>query len=348
MNRVYRRFVIGLCCALAAMLALCAAIVITVDPFFHYRDPDPEGEVWFEERYQTAGLLRTQEYETILMGTSLAANYRADWFDESFGTTTVKATFPNGGFHEFDVALNYAYTQQDVKRLIFGLDPNILARDPSEAPDELPEYLYDSNPLNDAPYLWSKSVLSRSVYAAREKAQGSTEPLQAAFLWDDEDMYFSRANALKGYPRPEAVAEEAPADKLLAACGENLAVVEGWVEAHPETEFLFYYSPYSILFWDKMDRQGETEAMFTMLSYATKELLQYENVEIHCFLTDLDIITNLDHYTDHIHVSGDITHMMSAAMAADTYRLTEENYQSQLDTLHDFVVNYDYEKIFES
>ena len=31
------------------------------------------------------------------------------------------------------------------------------------------------------------------------------------------------------------------------------------------TEFVFFFSPYSILFWDKMDRLGQTEAMLTLL-----------------------------------------------------------------------------------
>jgi len=347
MEKSYRRFAVGLLAALALVFVLCAAIVITVDPFFHYRTPDPTGEVWFEERYQMAGLLRTQEYETILMGTSLAANYRAEWLDEAFSTSAVKITFPNGGFHEFDVALDYAYTRQDVQRLVFGLDPNILARDPAEAPDELPEYLYDANPFNDAPYLWSKSVLTRSVYVAMEKAQRNTEPLQEAFLWDDETMYFSRNNAIKSYPRPEVSSAQAAAEAFLPACEENLAVVESWIAEHPETEFHFYFSPYSILFWDKMQRQGETEAMFTMLAYAAERLLAYDNVSLHCFLTDTDIITNLDNYTDHIHVSDEITHFMVEAMEEGTCLLTEENYRAQLEALHTFVVNYDYESIFQ-
>ena len=93
------------------LLALCAAAVYLVDPFFHYRAPDPEGEVWFDQRAQGAGLLRSQEYETILLGSSLAANYRPFWFDVFYETTTVKITFPNGGFREFGQALDYANTQ---------------------------------------------------------------------------------------------------------------------------------------------------------------------------------------------------------------------------------------------
>ena len=347
MEKAYRRFAVGLLVALGILFLLCAAVVIRIDPFFHYRDVDPEGEVWFEERYQMAGLLRTQDYETVLMGTSLAANYRPEWLDTAFDTSAVKVTFPNGGLHEFDVALDYAYTRQDIKRLVFGLDPNILARDPAAAPDELPEYLYDNNPFNDARYLWSKSVLTRSVYVAMEKAKGNTEPLQEAFLWDSETMFFSRNTAIGSYPRPEESGTVAAEDAFLGYCEENLSVVESWIREHPETEFHLYLSPYSILFWDKMARQGETEAMFTMLYYAVEKLLPYENVSVHCFLTDTDIITNLDNYTDHIHVSGEITEFMVGAMAEGTYVLTEENYRTQLEALHDFVVNYDYESIFQ-
>jgi len=345
MEKSYKPFAVGLLAALAAAFLLCAAIVICIDPFFHYHSPDPNGEVWLEERYQMAGLLRTQDYESVFMGTSLAANYRAGWVDEAFDTSAVKITFPNGGMNEFDTALNYAYSQQDVARVIIGLDPNILARDPAQAPDELPKYLYDDNPFNDAPYLWSKFTLTRSVYAAMEKARGNTATLQEAFLWDH--IWFSRQTALVSYVRPEVQDTAAPADAFLPYCEENLAVAEQWFLSHPETEFHVFFSPYSILYWDKMQRQGETEAMFAALDYAIERLLTYDNVSLHCFMTDLSIITDLGYYGDHIHISEKLTEFMVNAMAEGTHLLTKENYRTQLEALHDFVVNYDYESIFQ-
>ena len=165
MKQSYRRWSVGLLAGFLAVLTLSAGTVWAVDPFFHYHDPDPEGEVWFDERYQNAGLLRSQQYETVLMGTSLAENYRPFWFDVFYKTSTVKTAFPNGGFHEFSQALDYAFEKQDVKRVIFGLDPNILARPAAQAPDQLPAYLYDDDPWNDGAYLFSKDVLLRAGYA---------------------------------------------------------------------------------------------------------------------------------------------------------------------------------------
>ena len=254
------------------LLILCAAVVWYVDPFFHYHAPDPDGEVWFDQRAQSAGLLRTQQYDTLFMGSSLAANFRPQWFDVYYDANTVKVTLPNGGFEEFTTALNYAYSQQDVKRVIFGLDPNLLARAPEDAPNQLPTYLYDDNPWNDGQYLLNKDVLMRSGYTVLKKYSGETQPLADAFLWDG-NVYFHKDLALAGYDRPEVSETTATADAFLEHAHANLSYVTDWLEQHPDTDFHFFFSPYSILFWDKMDRQGETEAMLTLLENTIAALL---------------------------------------------------------------------------
>ena len=152
---------------------------------------------------------------------------------------------------------------------------------------------------------------------------------------------------MAGEQRPEAEDTVLPEDAFFAVCDENLAVVKSWLTEHPDTEFIFYYSPYSILFWDKMERQGRTDAMFAALKYATEQLLAYDNVKIQCFLTDIDTITDLDNYADHIHVAGRVTWKMSKAMAGTENLLTPENYAEKLDALREYVVNYDYESIWE-
>ncbi len=346
MNKTYRRFAAMLLLTALLVLGLCAGTVRLVDPFFHYHSPDPEGEVWFDQRYQCAGLLRSQSYQTVFMGSSLAANYRPFWFDVFYDTSTVKVTFPNGGFGEFGQALDYAFSRQKVERVIFGLDPNLLARSPAEAPAELPAYLYDDDPWNDAPYLLNKDVLLRSAYTVLKKRAGQTQPLQDAFLWDG-NVYFSKELALAGYQRPEPTGAVLPPDAFLENSRANLREVRRWLETYPDAEFVFFFSPYSILFWDKMQRTGETEAMLAMLDDATAALLSYENAEVQFFMADPAIITDLDNYADHIHVAGRVTYAMAEAMPTGKYRLTEENRAETLDALRDIVVHYDYDGIWD-
>lgn len=345
MKNPKKRWTAALLLTFVVLLGLCGGTVRLVDPFFHYHDPDPEGEVWFDQRAQGAGLLRSQEYETVLMGSSLAANYRPFWFDVFYETSTVKVTFPNGGFGEFTRALDYACTQQDVERVIFGLDPNLLARDPAEEPDQLPEYLYDTNPWNDGQYLLNKDVLMRSGYTLLKKMSGETQSIQDAFVWDG-NVFFSKELALAGYERPEATGETLAADAFLENGRANLERVTGWLEQYPDTEFIFFFSPYSILFWDKMNQLGQTEAMLTLLQETVETLLQYDNAELQFFMADTEVITNLENYADHIHVAGRVTYRMAQAMPTGQYRLTKETYVEVLDGLRDFVVHYDYEQIW--
>ena len=54
MKTPYQRWAAALLLTAAVLLALCAGTVRLVDPFFHYHDPDPEGEGWFDQRAQGA------------------------------------------------------------------------------------------------------------------------------------------------------------------------------------------------------------------------------------------------------------------------------------------------------
>ena len=347
MQSLKRRWAAAVLGMFLILCALCAGAVRTVDPFFHYRDPDPEGEVWFDQRAQGAGLLRSQTYETVFMGSSLAANYRPFWFDVFYDTSTVKITFPNGGFREFGQALDYACSRQDVKRVIFGLDPNLLSRSPAEEPDQLPLYLYDDDPWNDGQYLLNKDALLRSAYVVLKKAQGEVQSIQDAFVWDG-NVFFSRQLALAGYTRPEETGTALPPDAFRENCAAHLAAVTGWLERYPDIQFIFYFSPYSVLFWDRADRLGETEAVLAMLEEATQTLLAYDNAELQFFMGDTEIITNLDNYADHIHVAGRVTYRLAEAMPTGKYRLTEENRRETLDALREFVIHYDYDGIYEA
>ena len=111
--------------------------------------------------------------------------------------------------------------------------------------------------------------------------------------------------ALEEYTRPDIAPEPMPRDGLLADAAKNLAVAASWAKRYPEVEFDFYFSPYSILYWDKIGRMGETDAVFAALELACETLLPYENVTLHGLLFDRDIIEHLDYYCDYVHHSDE-------------------------------------------
>lgn len=346
MKQAYKRWVCGLLAACAVLLAACAAVVYFVDPCLYYRIPEDWDPVLFSERYQAAGLAKNVPADTVLMGTSLAANYRGSEIAGTFGTTAVRITIPDGYLSEFDKTMDVLFRSQDPQRVIFGLDANILVRDESGLTSAMPDYLYNDNPFDDVKYLINKDTLYYSAYVLMANRWDEADTLDEGFTWDG-DVWWNHATALANYTRPEIVQETVAADAYLRHASDNLDVVEGWITAHPETEFDIFFPPYSILFWDKTARLGETEAVFAALDLACERLLQYDNVRLYNFLMDPDIVLDLDNYCDYVHHSGAVCTQVLAKMAAGECRMTEENYRDTLAQWRDFVVDYDYEKYWD-
>lgn len=342
-----RNFFVLVLAGVLLCFSILVGLVSWADPFFVVGGiQEGETAVFDNQRYEMAGLIRHQDYAAVVMGTSLAANYRASWFTQELGVDTLKITFPDGWISEFDTALRLAFdTHQGLDQVFFGLDPNILIRPDSQRTVELPQYLYNSNPLDDVEYLLNADTYQRM---ARGWLQGQAQagvPLDEAYIWDGA-YTFSKASALAGYARPEISQTQLPEDAYLAAAEENLSVVRSWAQTHPDTQFTIWFAPYSILYWDKMIREGSEQAVLAAVEYAAGELMQLDNVTVCCYLDDFDTITNLDNYTDHIHCSGQVTAALAEKMMAGEGALTPENYRARLDELESFVLQYDYESIF--
>ena len=342
-----KRFFIGALAGTAVCLGILMALISSQDPFFVLHGVE-EGEtaVFENQRYEMAGLIRHQEYSSVVMGTSLVANYHASWFTEGLGEETLKITFPDGWIAEFDTALDLAFrTHGELHNVFFCLDPNILVRPDSQRTVELPEYLYNQNPLDDVEYLLNADTFRLALKNWMARQAGQAVPLDEAYIWDG-NYVFSWANALWGYVRPEVSQTILPEDAYLEAAEENLDVICGWLEEHPDTRFVIWFPPYSILYWDKMIREGTAGAILTAVEYVSQRLLEYENVSLHCFLHNYNAICNLNYYTDHIHCSGDITYDTAQNLLAGNWRFTQENYRQRLEELREFVTGYDYAALY--
>lgn len=230
MKATCRRWFCGLLAGLLALLGLCAAVVYRVDPCFYYRLPQ-EGGAFFNERYQAAGMIRNVRADTVLLGTSMAANYRASWIGETLGGTGLRITIPDGYLSEFDQAVELLFRTQDPQRVIFGLDLNILVRDESGLTGAMPDYLYNKNPVDDVRYLLNKDTLYYSLYTIMTELWGTEQSLDEGFTWG-EGIWWNHLTALDNYERPEPAGETLPPDTYLDEAAGNLAVVEQIGRAH--------------------------------------------------------------------------------------------------------------------
>lgn len=125
-------------------------------------------------------------------------------------------------------------------------------------------------------------------------------------------------------------------DVYRAELDANIELLTSQVKAHPETQFVFFYPTYSMLWWDGIVRSGERDAYIYNEKEMTKALLAYDNVRIFCFQNDREVATNLDNYMDTIHFSPEINRRMLDKMIAGEDEMTLENYEEILDGVAQF------------
>ncbi len=331
-------FIIRFLVVVLVVLALIATIVIVFDPFYHYHKPWLGTKaVLNDKEYQCVGSLRNFDYDTLLVGSSVMENNDNSWYDEAYNVKSIKAIRSYGATADLCYLMDVAYESHDIKYVFYNIDPSSLQGEAVTTYESTgcPMYLYDKNPLNDIQYLFNKDVLFEKI----------PYQLASSFIGDyNEDLSYNWAKwkefgphmALGLYYRSNSEVEMMKETVYRDNLADNIALLTAQVEAHPDTEFIFFYPPYSMLWWDMTYRAGERDAVVYNELEMTKALLQYDNVKVFCFQTETDVTNNLDYYMDTIHFSPEINRRMLDHIIAGEYRVTQDNVTEVFEGVRDY------------
>ncbi len=318
------------------LLAAVIGAVVLFDPFYQYHKPLPGLKaVLTDKEYQCVGSLRNFDYDALIVGSSVCENYNNTWFDSGFGCKTIKAIRSYGATADLCYLLNVAYEEHDLKYVFYNIDPSSLSAstEPTYESTGCPMYLYDKNPFNDYQYTLNKDVIMEKIpYMLAHSFLGDYDEGDS-YNWA-QWKYFGADMATGLYTRLPEVKEMLPENTNSEELAGNLALLTAQVEAHPETTFKFFFSPYSMLWWDNAYRAGERDAVIYNEKQAVGTLLGYDNVEIYFYQDEEETITDLDNYMDMIHFSKDINYAVYDKLVNGEDRLTKENYEEKLDGMY--------------
>lgn len=313
-------------------LVMAAVLVIVADPFFHYHKPlFGLKTVASKPEYQCIGSIRNLEYDSILLGSSMADNYNTRLFDEYFGAKTVKAVNKSASVTDLTYYLKEALKEKEIKNVFYSMDIFSFTGDPEKVfPDEtMPKYLFNKNPFDDVNYVWNKDVIFESVpyMFARNFLEDYDEGL--AYSWAYSKT-FSKELTLSHYYRAEDVMPQKGPETYEETVNGNLDILVTIVEENPDVNFYFICPPYSMLWWDDNYRKGEEGQNLYISMQTAKRLLAYDNVRMFYFQNDEKIITNLDNYMDLIHFSDAVNDDIVRHMAEGEYEITLDNYEEEI------------------
>lgn len=340
------------------LLVAVIAAVVAFDPFFHYHKPLPGLKaVLTDKEYQCIGTLRTFDYDALIVGSSVCENYNNHWFDEGFSCTAIKAIRSYGATADLKYLLDSACEDRNLRYVFYNIDPSSLSAstEPTYVSTGCPMYLYDKNPWNDYQYTLNKDVLMEKLpYMLAFSFMGDYDEGNS-YNWA-QWKYFGADLAMGMYARKPAIAAMQAENTNEELLTQNIALLTSMANSHPDTTFKFFFSPYSMLWWDNAYRTGERDAVLYNEKKAIEALLACENAEIYFYQDDREVITNLDNYMDMIHFSKDINYRVYEKLAAGEGRLTEENYEEKINEMYqlseeiasDLIYNYYQRDVKES
>lgn len=330
---------------------LIAISMIIVDPYFHYHKP-LEGIAYrlYYERYINDGIAKNFTYDGIVTGTSMNQNFKTSEFDQYFDTNSVKMTFSGAGYEEISKNLKVALSSENtVSYVLWGLDYNGLIREHDwKGYEEYPEYLYDDSIWNDVSYIFNKTTLYQGLLLSLLRtAQGET---MTSF---DEYSAWERKTGLeeilKTYTRNERKEmEEGLTEDEKRMVKETIEHnILSLVNAHKDTTFLLFFSPYSVLYWESLVTEGTLVKQLEAEAIATSMLLECENIKLYSFTEETDITENVFNYSDKEHYKAEINSMILTWISQDNGRVTSENYIDRIQWKYNRYLNYDYNLIYE-
>jgi hypothetical protein len=352
--------------AAVAILLLAAALNYAVDPLQLFRPARLFPAMYSPaSRMQNAGLIRSQEFDTVFMGTSLAVHFRQSDIDRALGGRSLKLAMNGSNSHEQSFVLAAAMERRP-RRVVWQMDDWIFRDAPEiDADIFLPAGLYRRNARGVAEYLFSGAMARESLWLAM-RAIPPLDPLLArltnALMFkfpisrvDDINTLRADFDIAGSYKAQNALADfrnmTAPARLREVTVGYDAAAMVrnferdaiALIESNPDAVFDIYFAPYSILQFVAMrDASPATlSTVYDFSAYAVPRLLQFRNVRLHDFRDVREVTHDLNNYGDMIHHSPAIDLKVLSWLAEEKYAVDRAAPLASLDRLKAQVAAYE-------
>ncbi len=344
--------------ATAAIIAMAVGLNFMVDPLQLFRPARLFAAMYSPDtRMQDAGLIQSQQFDTVFMGTSLAIHFRQSDIDRIVGGRSLKLSMTGSNSHEQSFVLAAAMARHP-RRVIWQMDDWIFRDAPDIDSDiYLPADLYRRNAKGIASYLFSGATARESAWILARSIP-PLEPLVAKLTtgvmfkfpisrvddintlrpdFDVQGFYNAKAATadfirITDPVRSAYLAEDYNYDAMVKTF-EIDAI--GLIEKNPDVKFDIYFAPYSILQFAAMrDASPATlKIVYDFTAYAFPRLLQLPNVTLHDFRAVKQITHDLGNYSDVIHHSPAVDLKVLSWLAQRNYVVDKSAPTASLEQL---------------
>lgn len=319
--------VLTLALLISALLGIIGAVVL-IDPFEIYHratafiPPITNGT----QNYSNAGVGKSYDYDSVIIGSSMTENFTPSQLDRLLGGSFIKLPINGGSAFNNKQMMDLAFGTHDIRTVLYGLDLESMTYFYKTPKCEMPEYLYDDSLFNDVQYWFNRSVLA--IYIPRcLRTLGQRDDTLRDTMYNWGDLYtYGRDAVLPQVSVSSAEVAQGPLMEDPELSPQFMLNMEHnilpYIQGHPDTQFIFFFPPYSLLRWYGYYAQGSLNDFHVQKEAVIEALLPYENVRIYDFQAEIGWITDLNNYIDDGHYGPWINDAIVEAINEDRRRIT--------------------------
>lgn len=295
-----------------------------VDPFAHYRISSWYKITSKKQREVTPGLAKNAVYETVVLGSSMAENFKPSYIDKTLKTKSLKLCMSAMTAHEMNSLLKVIISNnKNIKHIILALDLYALTGSKTRIrTNKAPLYLYDNNFITDIFYLLNKETL-RFSFRMSTKQRGKKTNFDDMWYWGNYYTY-SKDRVLKTFANikfnASFVNHEYTRDIFIRNFNYNILSI---IKENPNIKFSIFYPPYSYLTYKDMKNKKWLHEGFAFKKYLTH--IKPSNLDIYDFQCVSKITQDLSNYRDITHYSPKINTFIIDSLRDKKYMQNNKN-----------------------
>lgn len=352
-----------------------------VDPYRIFHEPWVRDAYYANDtamRVEAAGIINTEHFDSIILGTSMAENFSAQEATRIFNSNFVNISSSGAWISERSLVLNYALNKRDLAHVIYSLDWGTLkSTSVAGRPIEPYTYLYDQNPFNDLliyalhPKIFRYALCRNPVVQSDLLCPQRKDDLETLVEWHSDSQHSKRFGGLKKWleardNRQFMGALKEISERIKEIDGSQVTAfdrktVERANARHkevlkenllihaakfPNTTFYLFFPPYSRLNFAilKQSTPQRFEEYLGILRLVVQECAKLPNVKVFGFETE-DFLDDLANYKDTSHYHQRFNSAMLHWMKNGQHELTPENLEPYIQTITDRAAAYSLREI---
>ena len=299
----------------------CILLVFAVDPYVCYHRSFVLRQVYQKSIAMIPGLLRHEDFDSMMIGSSMAQNFDVGEINSIFRVNCIKTTTAGLPSETLSVYLDKAIAARGkkLKKIFVCFDFWMFSKDGVRLHDRYkylyrdsffaPEYFFSADTFESV----FNAVLTNIVYpwdatAKQEADRNKMFANKPRIRYGKKILFRSIARDSGSVPQAGINIQRNIRRDLIAHICKN-----------PEIRFEIILPPYSIYYWALLKHHNLLEQNLELRNALAAELATFSNVRLHDLQAEKSVICEPDNYRDSTHYSRKISSWILEAVHSGQY-----------------------------